>query len=110
MQKILLFVSLTVVLMFTGCLSTKKELTTSEKGKTYYVSEAECPLYELMEDDSVKCFDEEGKFLMTLKPLNDKDVERVRHQMVMDRLDAIERRQRYNNQLRDIEFYYYDYY
>ena len=96
-------------LSLTGCLSSTKELTVSEKGKTYYASEKECPLYELNEDDTVKCFDEDGKYLKTLKPLNPEEIAAARHEMVMKKLDKIERRQRWNYQMDRMEFYYYDY-
>ena len=93
---------------FTGCLSGTKELTVSEKGKTYFASEKECPLYELSEDDTVKCFDKDGKYLKTLKPLNPQEINAARHKMVMEKLDDIERRQNWNEHMNSMEFYYYD--
>jgi len=94
-------------LTITGCLSSTKELTVSKKGKTYYASEKECPFYELNKDDTVKCFDKDGKYLKTLKPLNPQEVNAARHEMVMKKLNNIERRQRWNEEMNRMAFYYY---
>jgi len=42
-----------IALLIAGCVSTTKELTTTTQGKTYYASEAECPLYLINKDDTV---------------------------------------------------------
>ena len=112
MKKNLIYTVLSIMLSLTitGCLSSTKELTVSKKGKTYYASEKECPFYELNKDDTVKCFGEDGKYLKTLKPLNPKEVSTARHEMLMKKLDNIERRQRWNNNMNRMAFYYSDYY
>ena len=109
MKTFSIYTVLFTILSFSlsGCLSSTKELTVSEKGKTYYASEKECPFYELNKNDTVKCFNKEGKYLKTLKPLNPQEVNAARHEMVMKKLDKIERRQRWNEEMNRMAFYYY---
>lgn len=111
MKKSLIYTVLVLgfTLSLTGCLSSTKELSVSEKGKTYYASEAECPLFEFNEDDTVRCFDEDGKYLKTLKPLKPEEINAARHEIVMKKLNTIERHQRWNEDMNRMEFYYYDY-
>ena len=108
MKKNLKYIALAIVfsLSMTGCVSDRKELTVSEKGKTYYASEKECPYYEINKDDTVKCTDKNGKYLKTLKPLKTQEISVIKHEMQMNKINTIQRRQRWNNRMGHVGFYY----
>lgn len=103
---IYIFLTFLISVGLTGCLSSTKELTVSEKGKTYYASEKECPYYEINKDDTVRCTDRNGKYMKTLKPLKPKEIQVIREAMMINTRNTIHRRQRWNNHMSHVGFYY----
>lgn len=85
-KSVLFFISVLILsFVFTGCVSSTKNMVSYDNGKVYYVSEAECTVKDIKDDNTLICKDKDGK-ATTHKPMSK---EAMQLQMHKEKIRAI---------------------